>query len=95
LRDVLQKAQLSLEEKYSTIKDLTAELRWAEQYNRVFYYSELSGRTARGVVDSICPHLSAAMGSLRLVLVRHATFHLSQLGTVASTYTLSLWTILH
>lgn len=28
LRDVLQKAQLSLEEKYSTIKDLTAELRW-------------------------------------------------------------------
>lgn len=28
LRDVLQKAQLSLEEKYTTIKDLTAELRW-------------------------------------------------------------------
>lgn len=27
LRDVLQKAQLSLEEKYTTIKDLTAELR--------------------------------------------------------------------
>lgn len=27
LRDVLQKAHLSLEEKYSTIKDLTAELR--------------------------------------------------------------------
>lgn len=30
LRDVLQKAQLSLEEKYTTIKDLTAELRWAK-----------------------------------------------------------------
>lgn len=27
LRDVLQKAQLSLEEKYSTIKDLTSEIR--------------------------------------------------------------------
>lgn len=27
LRDVLQKAQLSLEEKYTTITDLTAELR--------------------------------------------------------------------
>lgn len=30
LRDVLQKAQLSLEEKYTTIKDLTAELRWVK-----------------------------------------------------------------